>query len=235
MNFLAKDDDKSEWFLSSALSSFILVAIVKFFWSSITPFGLFEVWHMGHGSTWDGVKAAWPIYLWGCGLTTLVCVCTSNSRSTNRNAEDIIGVGTLLSVMAGVTEEIAFRWWFFYGAILGLKVLSWITCGLVAWFVTHVPIPIAAFFTPSAMHPYYYGFGWAVGGAILSSNGKFRNGHLYLGWFGYVNSWFLGLFFFWLMFNYGLLAAILAHWFYDQLIFTAKYIDACVERRLGWV
>lgn len=175
---------------------------------------------MGSGTTWEGVKSAWPIYLWGGGLTALVCILTSNERKLNKDAEEIIIVGTITSVLAGVLEEISFRWWIF--------------CGLLGWIMIHIPIPIASFFTLGKLDTLFYGFGWFVGAAILGSNGQFRNGHAYQGFFGYINSWFIGLFMFWLMFNYGLLSAVIAHWFYDQLIFTIRYIDACFERKMGW-
>lgn len=49
-----------------------------------------------------------------------------------------------------------------------------------------------------------------------------RNGHAYQGWFGTINSWFLGLYFFYIMLTHGLLAAIVVHFTYDFIIFTIR-------------
>lgn len=228
------DDKKNEFFVTAALSSFLFVMIVMIFWRNCIPFSPLEVWYMGKGSTLAGVLASWPIFLWGGGLTFLVSVFTTNERKVNREAEEIIVFGTAISIWAGVAEEICFRWWFFYGEILGFKIVSLLTCGLVGWIMTGFACPLANFFTLHALnqqliHPIH----WAVGAAIIGSNGKFRNGHAYLGFVGLLNSWFIGMFFFWLVFNYGLAAAIISHFIYDQIIFTIRYLDACQERARG--
>lgn len=52
----------------------------------------------------------------------------------------------------------------------------------------------------------------------MSASVSFRDQHEYLGWFGWINSWFMGMVFFWLLFNYGLFTAIAAHALYDMII-----------------
>ena len=126
-------EDKEDNFLKLSFYSFLFVFIVMIFWRDCIPYSLFEVWYMGKGSTWQGVFASWPIYLWGGGLTLFSSAVTTNERKVNREAEDIIANGTIISVFAGIVEEICFRWWFFYGQILGFKIISFITCGFVQW------------------------------------------------------------------------------------------------------
>ena len=55
---------------------------------------------------------------------------------------------------------------------------------------------------------------------MLYTNAFFRDGHRYQGPIGVLNSWFAGMFLFWIMFTYGLPAAILVHFMYDFLIFS---------------
>lgn len=76
---------------------------------------------------------------------------------------------------------------------------------------------------------------WAVAAGVIMANGKFRDGHKYLGLFGWLNSWVVGFFFFWIVFTYGLLAAIFSHFLYDLIIFVIAYVDAVLERRKGIV
>lgn len=56
---------------------------------------------------------------------------------------------------------------------------------------------------------------------------------MYLGWFGFINSWFIGLYFFCLTFTFGLIAAIVVHVTYDVLIFVIRYLDRVIERSRG--
>jgi hypothetical protein len=58
------------------------------------------------------------------------------------------------------------------------------------------------------------------GAALLSSNGRFRDGHLYQGTIGWIDAWFCGMILFYIMFKWGLFAAIIVHFFYDFFLFT---------------
>ena len=80
----------------------------------------------------------------------------------------------------------------------------------------------------------YHPFGWFVGAGIILANAKFRDGHKYQGKFGFINSWFIGMYLFWLMFEYGLVACIVIHFLYDMLIFFIHYLDAVKERAQGY-
>ncbi len=74
--------------------------------------------------------------------------------------------------------------------------------------------------------------GWAIGAAMLAANAKFRDGHKYQGMLGWINSWFMGLYFFWLMFNYGLPAAIVVHIVYDIVCFAWHAIIIFLTNRI---
>ena len=69
---------------------------------------------------------------------------------------------------------------------------------------------------------------WFVGAALLSANAMFRNGHKYQGPIGIVNSWYIGMFLFWIMFQFGLIVAIIVHILYDVIVFTVKHLDVTV-------
>jgi hypothetical protein len=209
--------------------------ISKVFLAEYYPLSLFEFWRTD-GLWTEAIKSSWPIFVWGSGITFFLIVSTRNSPKVNRNAEYILIGGTLISLRAGVVEEICFRWLIFYGQIIIQKSINWITFGLLAWLFMNVIGPVANFFTLGYLKSILFSeHGWIVGSAIIGSNGMFRNGHKHLGKFGFVNSWFLGMFFFFIMFKYGLPAAILIHFLYDLFLFLIIYIDAAVERKLGWV
>ena len=234
-----KKEKKGGCFVWSAFCAMILVLMVKKFWPETIPFSFLYFWKI-NGSLWEAVKTSWVPFAWGTGMTALIAMFTRNDPEHNRNAEVHMLGGLVISIWAGVAEEICFRWLLFYGAIVGTQVVNWfffgwLGFGIPEWFYLHIMGPVANFFTLGYLHSILFnGFGWAVGSAVIISNGKFRDGHAYLGWLGYINSWFLGMFFFWLMFHYGLFAAILVHFLYDLFIFGARYVDMVVERALGW-
>ena len=233
---LSGDDKSSGSWILIAPFSLLFVMFVKWWWPNAIPFEVFQFWK--NNKILEGIIASWPIFLWGGGLTALYSVLNYNSRETNRNAEDILINGAVLSALAGVFEEMAFRWIFFLAGIVGVKVsnflfFGWLGFGLGEWLHLNLFGPIVNFLTLEKMEWLIFGMGWAVGAAALGANAKFRKEHAYLGLFGYFNSWIIGFFLFWMMFNYGLLTAIIVHFLYDMLIFTVRYIDAAVERALG--
>ena len=147
--------------------------------------------------------------------------------------------GLATSLIAGIGEEISFRWLFFMDNIIGCTIanfflLGFIGCGIPEFFHMYVAGPIANFTTFGALEPWiYHVSGWAVGASVLATNAFFRDGHKYQGPFGIINSWFGGMYLFWVMFRFGLPAAILVHFLYDFLIFLVLYVDAVIERAMG--
>jgi hypothetical protein len=91
-----------------SFGSFIFVCVLSLFWWSAIPFHWFEPFSMGDKSTMQGVIAAWPMYLWGGGLNLFAFFATNNYRE---DPIDMFVAGTAKSILAGVLEEISFRWW----------------------------------------------------------------------------------------------------------------------------
>ncbi|OGM19339.1 hypothetical protein A2771_03730 [Candidatus Woesebacteria bacterium RIFCSPHIGHO2_01_FULL_38_26b] len=235
-----EDKREGSCYLITAFFAFLIIILVEWIWPDVIPFTLFEYWKL-NGSISQILKALLPLLVFGIILNVIMLVRTRNDPLINQNAEVVFGIGCGLSTFAGIFEEISFRWILFYDQIIVYKILNWLFFGFAGWgffewFFNHISGPIANFLTLGYLEPYLFnGLGWFIGAAIISSNAKFRNGHLYQGWFGWINAWFGGMYFFYLMFNYGLIASILAHFLYDLFCFGLLYIDAAIERKLGWV
>jgi len=208
-------------------------------WPKSVPFDFFDLWNMT-GTPYEWFGTAWPILLWGTCVTAFFAFTTRNDRETNRNAEGIITKGTLISIMAGVFEEITFRWLFFLLAIVSVKITNFfffgfLGLGIAEWVHMSIVGPFVNWVTLGLLESYiFHASGWAVGAAMIATNVFFRDGHKYQGILGWTNSWFIGMFLFWVMFQYGLLVAILVHFTYDFLIFTVHYLDAVIERARGF-
>lgn len=229
------NEEESENFLVWAVSAAILVLLVKLVAPSVIPYGFFEFWNT-RGTVKEWLWSAHFVFAWGFGITIISSIFTRNSQKENDNAEAGYVGGIITSILAGVLEEISFRWLIFLSAIATTKFFNWLLFGFAGWgFLKwlHLTIfgPLANFFTMGFLENQLINPEmWAVGAAMLYANGLFRDGHKYQGLFGLINSWFGGMFFFWMMYTYGLPAAILVHFLYDFGIYTIRYIDCVMER-----
>jgi hypothetical protein len=237
----ARAEENAEYiskFRARLVAGLTLLPLLMWLWPGLVPFGFWEFWRV-RGTPLEWLRHAWPAFAWGGGLTLLVALATRNERHVNRFAERIIREGAKTSVFAGVVEEIAYRWLFFLWSIIAVQwgnwlFFGWAGFGLAQWLHLHAFGPLADWTTLGHLHGYlFHPAGWAVGAAMLAANGFFRDGHKYLGLFGFLNSWFMGMFFFWVLFTYGLVPAILIHFAYDFIIFAVRYLDAVVERAQG--
>ncbi len=227
------DEDEGGFnYLAAAFWGFIVIGLLVFLWPSLIPFKYFEFWAV-KGSVWDAAKNAWPLYLFGLGVSLLCCLGQNNYLA---EPYEILFAGFGISLWAGIMEELCFRWIIFLSAVVVIPFMDWLLLGFMGIHVVHwvysILCTIADFFTLGYLHPYLVnGYGWAVGAAIISSNGKFRNGHGYQGLIGLTVSWFLGMYFFWVMFTYGLIAAMVVHFLYDLFIFLLIAVAATLGKR----
>jgi len=227
-------------YLVQAFFAFFLVAVVEYFWPNATPFTFWGLWETS-GTIPQWLYAAIPIFVWGAGLTAWRAFRTYNEPAMNKHAERLLAGGFLISLWAGVMEEICFRWLIFLNAIIAAVVCNflffdWLGFGIAEFLTVNIIAPVANFFTLGALSKYLANPEmWAVAAGIISANGFFRDGHKYQGALGWINSWFLGMYFFYIMFTFGLPAAILVHFLYDMIIFAVVYIDLAIERAQGRV
>lgn len=270
-------------YIISSIGAIFVIWATTAWWPELYPFGVFGQPFWGSRGTFiEWVGAIWPIFAWGIGINLLVGLArnmTDNPFSLERflrrkeepDAIVILSGGTLVSLFAGVTEELAFRWLLYLSAISTLVFMNWlwgtvfafialaflglfltaavgkssrdpfpavmtgVLClvGLIAfiihggflspmeWVYDVSLLPIADWASFGKMtHILYQPGGWAVGAAVVSANAFFRDGHKYQGLLGIVNSWYIGLVLFWVMFTYGVWPSMVVHFLYDFLIFA---------------
>lgn len=232
-------------FVLSALVSIPVIWIVRSFWPDLIPFGAFDFWHIKSGPlTWLAV--GWPILAWGVGLNIVLGCFRRDQRTAHGFVQRLLDVrpsgwamfkaGVIISLWAGIAEEIAFRWLIFLAAMATVRIPNFFIFGFLGfgvpeWFHLNVWGPIANWTTFGQLKDHIFPVqGWAVGAAMLGTNAFFRDGHRYQGLLGVVNSWFIGMFMFWVMFHHGLLAAITLHFAYDFLIFTYGAIRLSLKK-----
>lgn len=237
---LETDEEETPYWVRFVLRCLVavpVILIVRWLWPSVIPFGVFELWRI-RGGLFDWLFAAWPIFVWAVSVNIVFQIIRGYDalleyyEETRASPAAVFLTGVVGSLFAGVVEEIGFRWLIFLAGIVGLKIVNFLFFGflgfgLTEWLYLHFFGPIANWTTLGALQPQlFHVTGWAVGSAILASNVFFRDGHRCQGLFGWLNSWFIGMFLFWIMFRYGLLAAIVVHTTYDllvDLVATATY------------
>lgn len=238
-------EKKKRNYISAAISSIIVIAVLEWLWPSVIPIDVFSVWDDHGAGLKDWFVIALPICLWGLGLSMTMNMFMGGKaqnmqrmaiRGSGLKGIHVFGMGTITSLWAGITEEIAFRWLIFLGAIPSIKLGNFLFFGFLGfgfpeWFHFNVWGPLADWSTLRYITEHIlYQADWAVGAAVLYTNAFFRDAHRYKGPIGWINSWFGGMYFFWVMFNYGLLAAIVIHILYDFVIFTYVAIRVALTR-----
>lgn len=226
------DNKSALTFLVAGLFFFLALGVVIYLWPSVIPFGFFEFWTIKK-SLWEAVIVMWPLYAWGICSSIFSIVWLG--RELTHSPGEILAEGTLISLRAGILEEIFFRWLLFFSAIIVLPVIDWIFFGFmgihVFQWIYGVLCTIADFFSFGYLHGYlFHSWGWSVGAAIISSNIQFRDGHAYQGIFGLVNAWFGGMALFYVMFEYGIVAAISVHFLYNFFVFFTHTLNAVRQR-----
>ena len=212
----------------------LLFGFVLTLWPElISPFTVFEFWKT-KGSFWEAVFNAWPWYVWGIAINIFYYI--YKTRGYNSGSVGVKFVDAFkVSVYAGVSEEIVYRWILFFLALSILPFSNWLLGGfmdleLIRWLYQYALCPVANFFTFGYLEPYLMnGYGWVVGAAVISTSSSFRNGHAYQGLLGFINSWFFGMYMHYVVFKYGLLPAIFIHFLYDYLILSLSAVFTAID------
>lgn len=222
-------------FILTALNLAMILVVVKVIFPSSIPFEYFELWRTT-GTIAQWCLASWPILAWAIGTTLLVSSLTSNSTEKNLHAEYILLNAFWVSLRAGLMEEILFRWlhlmlWIPLVKVANLILLAFIDFGLVDLFHQHIIATTTNFFTMDILKEQVGNLNnWSLGAAIIIANSIFTYGHRYMGFIGFVNSWFIGMFMFYLLFKFGLVACIVVHFLYDLFIALVRYLNSLYER-----
>ncbi len=202
--------------INTAANAAVLL-VLSLFWGQLILVDFSQLWGFNPG----GLLQVWWIFGWAA-LFALI----GAGSYTYESKPMLLWRAAWLSLNAGFWEELLYRCVLFCTAMIAMPFLNFITFGLVGWLNTAILIPFTNWVTFGALAPQLYGATWVLGAAVISAAGDFRDAHKYLGWFGWLNSWFLGMVFFWLMFNYGIITAMVAHAVYDLILLSARALKS---------
>jgi len=239
-NFLLdsdSDDENNSWFekfWTKLKWGIVAIAIVWPIFPTFFPYHPISGFWFIHGNFSDWMKTGYYLFVWAV-VINLISLCKRTEFTFEYGPKEIIKAGFIKSLLAGITEEILFRWIIFLGCMVSVYVVNWVLggfygseYGIIQWFNNLIKAPIADYFTLGLLHEQIMNNKWYVGAALIISNGLFRDGHKYQGWLGFVNSWFGGMFLFFVMFKHGLLAAITLHFIYNAVCYGIHAAEACI-------
>lgn len=185
---------------------------------------------MPHGNQWEAMMSVWFIFAWGFGLQSLVQIYRVFRREPREaNLPRLLRHGIYMSIHAGFFEEIIFRVYAFLSFVIATLWINAHTGGWLETIATATILPLANLLTLGLFQDQISD--WAIGLGLIAGSLFFRSAHLHYGKFSKLNVWFIGLVMFWLLFNYGLPAAIAAHFLYDFCVFTAIALTAPIQPR----
>lgn len=220
----------------------VAIVIVFPFFPNFFPLHPIDGFWFINGTVFDWIQSSYYLFLWAIAINLINIFFLRKDRSYDYTPKEVLKKGLARSVVAGVWEELAFRWIVFLGCMVTLYISNWIlfgfkgeSWGIVQWFNNLIKAPIADYLTFGLLHDHIMHTKWYFGAAIILSNGLFRDGHRYQGFVGFVNSWFGGMFLFFTMFRYGLVAAIFVHIVYDILCYGVAFIEVLFFRMLTGV
>lgn len=232
-----QDDDNNGCLLIAIPVSFLVICLIKWVWPDVIPYRMFEFfnWHISIVQLW---QLTWPLWIY-TGFVLIIqttSILLEDDKYTIRyiwpSPIKLFVSGIFISFYAGITEEIFFRWLLFYQQIVAYKIFNYITFGLVAWLYLHISRPFICFVSRGSLSQILLTRPqWFIGGSILTSNGRFQDGHKHLGCFGYVNSWIIGIYLFYILFNSGLIACIIVHVIYDLIVFSSGALAIYIKKR----
>ncbi len=202
----------------------------------IAPFSLFEFWTNSAENWFTWFKIGKPLFIWQCGLIVFLMIITKGG-SINRIS---LGSVFILSLLPGIVEEIVFRWLVFLQGVVLFKLINffffgWLGLGIAEGIHNLIFGPIVNALTLGYLSYYLVNPQiWFIGASIISTNAMFRDGHAYQGVIGWINSWFMGMFLFWVMLNYGLVNAILIHVFNNFIHMMINFILSNLMKKSYW-
>ncbi len=215
--------DITKFYVVGMASISVMYLILTFFWGDMVLLEFSDI--QGRGSSIGaGLSAVWFIFVWGALATLTNGWFTRRQRRTHEPLEVLVK-GWWISLHAGFFEELMYRWLTFFMAMITLPFINWCTFGLLKWSYVTILVPFANWATFGALEPQLLGHtNWVFGAAIASTSLSFQAAHKGHGLIGWINSWFIGLVMFYLVFNFGIVTAIIAHVVYDMVVFAAMAV-----------
>lgn len=189
---------------------------MNIFWPGF--FDPFKFWYLVDNIPLAVIQIA-PLFVYA-----LILALVSTKDIQKIKAKEVVLLRSIyLSVMAGILEEIGYRCIFIFAAMIPIAIIDFLLFGIATWINQVIIFPIVNLLTLGLMAGTIYGLPPLLIAGAIDANLTFRDGHKYQSAFGYINSWFVGMYLLFIMFTQGLLIAIFVHMIYDLIFDFVRY------------
>lgn len=216
--------------------AFIAITIVQWVIPSAIPFGVFEFWNKT--SVWMAIKSSWILFISAIILVMVIAYLFKCDPDKNNNPRMLIVDGFFNNIATIIIEEILLRWLLFLNIIWIIKLLNWLIFGwlgfgILEWFYINLPAPIISLSSFGMIDKtiVYNPLGWFVGASVATMSIINTSVHKNQGILGMINCWFIELYLFYVMFQFGLLACIAIHFLYNTIIHFTQYLIARKQKQ----
>ena len=110
----------------SLIISLIFIGIIEWFFPNF-----FNYPYIGSVKSLNSILNFWPLFLYGLIMAS---VSTIGVVSTELDEENFL-LSSITSVLAGIWEELGFRWLYICGAMIGLAFSNWLLGTFVSWIM----------------------------------------------------------------------------------------------------
>lgn len=117
-----------------AIGVLILAGVGVAIFSSFFP--TFFIYPYLNWGGWESVWRFWPMFLW----VTIITAFFSRGRGllSPRDNSALLGLSMISSTLAGIWEELGYRWIFICYAMISIVIMNWIFGAGIGWFLTIV-------------------------------------------------------------------------------------------------
>jgi len=205
--------------------AFIALIITNWIYPAGTPFGVFNLWTVKAPILMIAAYSA-PLLFWAIvWIIAIRPLLEKISRVKNNSPLENPKKILINKFYASIIEGSLFRWLIFLNFIWIFQLFNWMIFGIFEQFYINSAAPIVScsslgIFDKIIYHP----FGWSTGAAIIATSAIKTKYHNYQGFFGIINSWYIGLYLSLLTIQFGLLASIITHFLYDVIIDLMQYL-----------
>ncbi|MFW5804247.1 MAG: hypothetical protein ACOCWG_03340, partial [bacterium] len=136
LEFLDEEDSHKTAILSQImlvagiLFSFIVLKVVNHFYE-----GFFVYEHFGSMESLQNIKRFWPLFVYAFFVTFLSIPQIRYIKKSYDDDEKNLFLGLLSGNLAGIFEEIGYRWIFIGNCMIGICFLNWVMGTIFAWLI----------------------------------------------------------------------------------------------------
>ena len=133
----------------NCLAIMVVIAVANWLSPDTIHWKFWELWDMHGTGLSDWLRVGVPLFLWAA-VTNAFFAWQKKDEIPDEDKPTLveaIGAGFIVSVLAGVMEEISHRWIYYLGCFVSAAIINFLLFGIPEWLYMHLIGPIVDFTT----------------------------------------------------------------------------------------